>query len=62
MKEIIRFVMLAQSDRYTVTDLCEQFCVSRKTSYKDLERYAASGLKGLQPRRRAKGANNQPLC
>lgn len=50
MEEIIRFVMLAQSERFTVTDLCEQFGISRKTGYKHLERYAASGMKGLQAR------------
>ena len=50
MEEIIRFVMLAQTDRFTVTDLCEQFGISRKTGYKHLERYAASGLRGLQER------------
>lgn len=50
MEEIIRFVMLARSDRFTVTDLCEQFGISRKTGYKHLERYAAAGLKGLQAR------------
>ena len=50
MEEIIRFVTLAQTDRFTVTDLCEQFGISRKTGYKHLERYATSGLKGLQPR------------
>ena len=50
MEEIVRFVTLAQSDRYTVTELCEQFGISRKTGYKHLERYAASGLKGLRPR------------
>jgi transposase InsO family protein len=47
MEEITRFVMLAQSDRFTLTELCEQFGISRKTGYKHLERYAASGLKGL---------------
>jgi hypothetical protein len=45
MEEIIRFVMLAQSDRFTVTELCEQFGISRVTGYKHLERYAAVGLK-----------------
>jgi hypothetical protein len=25
MEETIRFVMLAQTDRFTITDLCEQF-------------------------------------
>jgi len=37
MEEIIRFVLLAQSTRFTVTELCEQFGISRKTGYKDLE-------------------------
>ncbi|EEF59910.1 helix-turn-helix domain-containing protein [Pedosphaera parvula] len=47
MDEIIRFVMLAQSARFTVTELCEQFGISRKTGYKHLVRYAADGLQGL---------------
>jgi putative transposase len=50
MEEIIRFASLAQSDRFTITELCEQFGISRKTGYKHLERYAAEGLKGLQER------------
>jgi transposase InsO family protein len=50
MEEIIRFVSLARSGRFTVTDLCEQFSISRKTGYKHLERYAELGLSGLQPR------------
>ena len=50
MEEINRFVLLAQSDRFTVTDLCEQFGISRKTGYKHLERYAAEGLPGLRAR------------
>lgn len=50
MEEIIRFVMLARSGRFSVTDLCEQFGISRKTAYKHLARYAARGLAGLQPR------------
>lgn len=50
MEEIIRFVMLARSARFTVTELCEQFGISRKTGYKYLERHQADGLKGLGPR------------
>jgi putative transposase len=50
MEEIIRFVVLARSDRFTLTDLCEQFGVSRKTGYKHLARYADDGMKGLQAR------------
>ncbi len=54
MEEIIRFVTLAQTDRFTVTDLCEQFGISRKTGYKHLERYAAHRAKD-----RAKGRPSQ---
>ena len=36
-EEINRFVVLANSERFTVTDLCEQFGISRKTAYKHLE-------------------------
>ncbi len=50
MEEIIRFVMLAQSARFTMTELCEQFGISRKTGYKHLDRYAAGGLKALAAR------------
>ena len=47
MEEIIRFVILAQNARLTVSELCEQFGISRKTGYKYLDRYAAAGMKGL---------------
>jgi transposase len=50
VEEITRFVLLAQTGRFTVTELCEQFGISRPTGYKHLERYAAHGLKGLQTR------------
>jgi putative transposase len=50
MEEIIRFVTLANTERFTITELCEQFGISRKTGYKYLERYEAQGLKGLQVR------------
>jgi transposase InsO family protein len=50
MEELNRFVILAQTDRFTLTDLCEQFGISRKTGHKHLARYAESGLKGLAER------------
>lgn len=56
MEEVIRFVTLALTDRFTVTDLCEQFGISRKTGHKYLERYAEEGFKGLQPR------SHRPHC
>jgi transposase InsO family protein len=56
MEEIIRFVSLAQTDRFTITELCLQFNISRKTAYKHLERFAAGGLKALVPR------SHRPHC
>jgi len=50
MEEINRFVILARSGRFSMSDLCEQFGISRKTGYKHLERYTALGLAGLRPR------------
>jgi transposase len=50
MEELTRFVALAQTERFTLTELCEQFGISRKTAYKHLERYALGGFKALSPR------------
>jgi len=50
MEEIARFVLLARSERFTITELCADFGISRKSGYKHLERFAAEGMKGLQPR------------
>lgn len=50
MDEIIRFVSLAQTDRFTITELCLQFNISCKTAYKHLERYATGGMAALAPR------------
>src|SRR5450756_1381348 len=50
MEEKARFVSLLKTDRYTMSELCEQFGISRKTGYKYWERYEADGLRGLVPR------------
>jgi putative transposase len=50
MEEIARFVLLARSCRFTITELCLQFGVSRNTGHEYLRRYAADGMKGLQAR------------
>jgi transposase len=47
MEEINRFVSLAQTGRFTITELCEQFGISRKTGHKHLKRYAQQGWAGL---------------
>lgn len=53
MEQRERFVVLALSDRYTQTELCEQFGISRKTAHKWLSRYRTEGRKGLKDRSRA---------
>lgn len=53
MEQRERFVILAQSDRYTKKELCEHFGISRKTGDKWLSRYEAEGKKGLEERSRA---------
>lgn len=52
MEEKLKFVSLAVTGRFTFTELCADFGVSRKTGYKWLGRYQAEGTRGLQCRRR----------
>lgn len=53
VNERVKFVSAAQSGARTMTELCEQFGVSRKTGYKLLQRYADAGIDGLRDRSRA---------
>jgi len=52
MEERIRFVALAESGAGTVTELCRQFGISRKTGYKWIARKRDHGLEGLRDRSR----------
>ena len=47
MNQKMQFVSLAATGRFSVTQLCEDFDISRKTGHKWLGRYAAHGPKGL---------------
>jgi hypothetical protein len=49
MEEIIRFVMLAQSEHFSVSELCEQFGISRKTGYKVSVKRATGGSRDPSP-------------
>lgn len=51
MDERMRFVVRLQ-DGETMTALCREFGISRKTGYKILERYQLCGLEGLSDRTR----------
>jgi len=52
MEEKLRFVSLAATCRFTHTELCSDFQVSRKTGYKWINRFEAQGAAGLRPRSR----------
>jgi transposase len=58
MTEKERFVMLARTGCFTITDLCSDFGISRKTGHKYLQRYEAGGRVGLNNlSRRPKGCS-----
>src|SRR5262245_33316303 len=48
-----RFVKLALRDLQSMTALCQDFGVSRKTGYKWIERYNAGGMPALEDQSRA---------
>src|SRR3954452_4317154 len=47
-----RFILRAQSPKESMSALCREFGVSRKTGYKWLERFGREGLEGLKDRSR----------
>ena len=47
MTERLKFVAAVESGRETMTALCAEFGISRKTGYKILERYRRHGPEGL---------------
>lgn len=48
----LEFVRMCEDGRYTMTELCERFGVSRNNGYKWLRRYQEQGLDGLRDQRR----------
>lgn len=61
VNERVKFVAAAQSGRRSMTELCEQFGVSRKTGYKLLQRYKSEGIDGLRDRSRAPSTHPNQL-
>lgn len=53
MEQRVRFIDALDSCLYTMTELCAQYGISRKTGYKWAQRYAGEGFEGLQDRSRA---------
>lgn len=53
MDQRVRFIGLLESTAYTMTELCREFGISRKTGYKWAQRYMEEGVDGLRDRSRA---------
>ena len=53
-EERIKFVAAWKQGGWTMTDLCNEFGISRKTGYKYLERYNDEGVDGLKCKSRAR--------
>jgi len=53
VNERLKFIAAAQSGRRTMTDVCRDFGISRKTGYKLLRRYDEEGADALRDRSRA---------
>jgi transposase len=53
MDERLQFILDAQSDRFTMAELCARYGVSRRIGYKWLARFAEEGRRGLANRSRA---------
>ena len=52
MDEKERFAVLAETGRFTISELCRDFGISRKTGHKYLKRYRDQGRAGLTERSR----------
>jgi len=52
MEERVRFVLRASQESATMTDLCREFGVSRKTGYKWLNRFKLHGIPGIKDKSR----------
>lgn len=53
MSERVKFIGLLKSGQRTVSGLCREFGISRKTGYKWAQRFEQEGLQGLQEHSRA---------
>lgn len=53
MSERVQFIGLYKSGQRSMTGLCREFGISRKTGYKWIERFEEAGLEGLQDQSKA---------
>jgi transposase-like protein len=52
MEQKQRFISLAGSGHFTMTELCRDFGISRQTGHKWVARHAEGGMKALEERSR----------
>ena len=57
MDQRMQFIADCLRQRFSMTELCEQYGISRKTGYKWIERYLHSGPEGLAERSRRPGSS-----
>ena len=57
MDQRVQFIADYQRDVFEVTDLARRFGISRKTAYKWIDRYEATGPAGLTDRSRRPSRN-----
>ena len=60
MSEKLHFIEDLETTLFTMTELCDQYGISRKTGYKWAARYVAGGREGLEDRSRA--PKRSPRC
>ena len=53
MEQKIEFICEWRTGKYTITDLCENFGISRPTAYKLIYRFEKNGFDGLRESSRA---------
>jgi transposase len=53
MRERMRFVLDAEGELFTMTELCERYGISRMTGHKWLRRFRQDGVRALEDRCRA---------
>ena len=58
MEQKVEFICEWLTQKYTITELCRVFEISRPTAYKMISRYEKSGIEGLKEKR--KSPQNHP--
>lgn len=53
MEQKIEFINEWRSGKYSITELCRQFEISRPTAYKHIKRFQIEGIEGLEEKSRA---------